>query len=381
MANWRRITGVAGLVAGATVAAGAGAVIAAEKVVVGRLRLREDPEEDEPFGQLRGRGLTVLADDGVPLYAEIDGPDDAPVTIIFCHGYALSQDVWHYQRAALAGAGRLVFWDQRGHGRSGLPGEERVSIGQLGSDLRAVIAAVAPGPGPVVLVGHSMGGMTIMALARLHPELFGTKVTGVVLISTAAGGVDPTFWIPVLLRPIARTAAPPVLRGVSQGGPAALVERARQAGGDLAFLGTRFIAFGDADVSPTVVDFLERVIRATPVGVVAEFYLALIRHDERASLGILGQVPVTVVVGERDRVVPPDRAEELAEEIPGADLVQVPGAGHAVILERPDLVNDAIRALLDRAGSGTGSGTDAGSGSGTGADAGSGAGEPRANLA
>jgi pimeloyl-ACP methyl ester carboxylesterase len=92
------------------------------------------------------------------------------------------------------------------------------------------------------------------------------------------------------------------------------------------------------------------VIRATPVGVVAEFYLALIRHDERASLGVLGRVPVTVVVGERDRVVPPDRGEELAEDIPGADLVRVPGAGHAVILERADLVNDAIRALLARAG-------------------------------
>jgi pimeloyl-ACP methyl ester carboxylesterase len=349
MANWRRITGVAGLVAGATVAAGAGAVLAAEKVAVGRLRLRPDPEADEPLGQLRGRALTVLADDGVPLYTEIDGADDAPVTIIFCHGYALSQDVWHYQRRALAGAGRLVFWDQRGHGRSGLPGEEHVSIGQLGDDLYAVLTAVAPGPGPVVLVGHSMGGMTIMALARLHPELFGTKVIGAVLISTAAGGIDPTVWIPVALRPIARHAAPPVLRGVSRGGPAALVERARHAGGDLAFLGTRYVAFGDADVSPTVVDFLERVIRATPVAVVAGFYLALIRHDERASLGVLGSVPVTVIAGERDRLVPRERSEELAAEIPGAELVAVPGAGHAVILERPDLVNDAILELIARA--------------------------------
>ncbi len=350
MANWRRITGVAGLVAGATVAAGAGAIIAAEKVAVGRLRLRADPEEHEPFGQLRGRPLTVLADDGVPLYAEIDGPDDAPVTIIFCHGYALSQDVWHYQRSGLAAAGRLVFWDQRGHGRSGLPGEERVSIGQLGSDLYQVLAAVAPGPGPVVLVGHSMGGMTIMALARLHPELFGTKVAGVVLISTAAGGIDPAVWIPVALRPIARRAAPPVLRGVSQGDRAALVERIRHAGGDLAFLSTRYVAFGDPDVSPTVVDFLERVIRATPVAMVAEFYLALIRHDERAALSVLGRVPVTVVVGQRDRLVPLRWSQELAAQIAGSDLVQVPGAGHAVILEQPDLVNDAIRALLGRAG-------------------------------
>ena len=378
MATWRRITGVAGLAAGA-VAAGAGAVVAAERIAIGRAELLRDNSAAENFGGLRGRALTVLADDGVPLHVEIDDPapdtpggglgGDAagqpggPATIVFCHGYTLNQDVWHYQRRALAGAGRLVFWDQRGHGRSGLPGEEHVSIGQLGADLRAVLTAVAPGPGPVVLVGHSMGGMTIMALARQHPELFGAKVTGVVLISTAAGGVDPTFWIPVLLRPIARHATPPVLRGVSQSGPAALVERVRQAGGDLTFLGTRFIAFGDPDVSPTVVDFLERVIRATPVGVVAEFYLALIRHDERASLGVLGRVPVTVVVGERDRVVPPDRGEELAADIPGAELVLVPGAGHAVILERPGLVNDAIRALLARAG------------------AESGAGEPRANLA
>ena len=98
MARWRRITGVAGVATG-VIAAGAGVVLAAEKIAVGRQRLRPDPEADEPLGELRGRPLTVLAGDGVPLHAEIDGPDDAPVTIIFCHGYALNQDVWHYQRA------------------------------------------------------------------------------------------------------------------------------------------------------------------------------------------------------------------------------------------------------------------------------------------
>ena len=210
MPSWRRVTGVAGLAAGAAVAAGAGAVIAAEKVAVGRLRLRPDPEADEPFGQLRGQPLTVLADDGVPLHVEINGPDDAPtvltsggrppqtppVTIIFCHGYALSQDVWHYQRRDLAATGRLVFWDQRDHGKSGASPADHATIGQLGADLYAVLTAVAPGKMPVVLVGHSMGGMTIMALAREHPELFGPKVIGAVLISTAAGGVDPTVLDP-----------------------------------------------------------------------------------------------------------------------------------------------------------------------------------------
>jgi pimeloyl-ACP methyl ester carboxylesterase len=348
MARWRRITGIAGLAAGAAVAAGAGAVIAAEKVAVGRLRLRPDPEADEPLGQLHGRPLTVLADDGVPLHAEINGPDDAPVTLIFSHGYALSQNVWHYQRRDLAGTARCVFWDQRGHGRSGESSQDHCTIPQLGEDLYAVLRATAPGDGPVVLVGHSMGGMTIMALARQHPELFGTKVVGAVLISTVAGGVDPTIWIPLALRPIARHAAAPVLRGVSTGPRAALTEHLRQASGDLAFLAARYVAFGDGSVSPAVVDFLERIIRATPVGVVAAFYLALLRHDERAALGILGTIPVTVIAGERDRLVSLSQSAELAEHIPGSELVRVPESGHGVILERPQIVNRAISDLVGR---------------------------------
>src|SRR5258708_12568852 len=105
MATWRWITGIAGLGVGAAVAAGAGAIIAAERVAIGRVRLQPDPEADEPLGQLRGRALIVLADDGVPLHAEIDGPDDAPLTIIFCHRYPLSPEAWHYQPSDLAPPG------------------------------------------------------------------------------------------------------------------------------------------------------------------------------------------------------------------------------------------------------------------------------------
>src|ERR1700750_1599146 len=112
MANWRRITGAAGRGAGATPpgagalgarAAGAGARVAAERIAVSRIRSRTGHHPgDEPFGTLRGRGLTVLAQDGVPLHVEINGPDAAPVTIIFCHGYTVNQDCWHFQRRELA---------------------------------------------------------------------------------------------------------------------------------------------------------------------------------------------------------------------------------------------------------------------------------------
>ena len=73
MATWRRVTGVAGLAAGA-VAAGAGVVVAAERIAIGRTQVLRSTTAPEGLGQLRGQPLTVLADDGVSLHVEIDEP-------------------------------------------------------------------------------------------------------------------------------------------------------------------------------------------------------------------------------------------------------------------------------------------------------------------
>jgi pimeloyl-ACP methyl ester carboxylesterase len=167
----------------------------------------------------------------------------------------------------------------------------------------------------------------------------------VVLISTAAHLVDATNWLPAPVRPVARWAGPSLLRGSASGRRAALIEWVRASASDLAFLTTRFIAFGDPDVSPTVVDFLERVIRATPIEVVADFYVALLEHDKRLSLSTVGRVPTVVIAGEVDRLIPVDHAASLASAIPGATLMRVPGAGHMVILERPEVVTEAIADL------------------------------------
>jgi pimeloyl-ACP methyl ester carboxylesterase len=344
MVRWRRLSSVAGLATGIA-AASAGAVIAAEKIAVGRIRLRPDPAAAEPFGQLRGRPVPVTADDGVRLYAEVSGPEKAPLTIVFSHGYTLNQDVWHYQRRDLSPELRLVFWDQRGHGRSERGNPARNSIDQTGRDLSAVLAATVPGKAPVVLVGHSMGGMSIMALADQRPDLFGTKVIGVALISTTACDVDGTGWLPRALRPIGRRVSAPLLRTSSAGRLAELTEWLRGASGDLAFLSTRYFAFGDPDVSPTVVDFLERVIRATPIDIVTDFYLALLRVDKRHALDTIGRVPTVVIAGADDRLVLADQTAALAAAIPGARLVVVPDAGHMALLEWPDIVTGELSAL------------------------------------
>jgi pimeloyl-ACP methyl ester carboxylesterase len=349
MARWRRVTKIAGIAAGAA-AAGLGAVIAAQRLAAHRLRLYPDPVSGEPLGALRGREHSVLAPDGVPLHAEVDGPDDAPVTIVFCHGYALHQDSWHYQRRDLAGAARLVFWDQRGHGRSGRAAGEPVTVGTTGSDLDAVLRAVVPDRSPVILVGHSMGGMTIMALAGQHPELFGTRVAGVVLIATTAAGLSgPDGLVPGMPSPVRtflQRIAPALLAVASAGQNAPLVERGRKASKELELIATRYLAFGDPQASMTLTEFVEEMIREAPVGVIAEFYGALLGCDQRDVLGVLGKVPVTVITGDRDWLVRPRLGTELAADIPGSRLVMVEGAGHVLMLERPDVVNEAIMNML-----------------------------------
>ena len=339
-----------GGIAGA-VAVGAAAGLAAERYAIGRARLGPDPEREEPFFALPAdRVRRVVADDGVPLHVEEVGPARAPLTVVFCHGYTNELAVWHYQRLALAEEhlGKLVFWDQRSHGKSGRSSAERATIDQLGRDLYAVLQATAPA-GRVILVGHSMGGMTIMALADQHPELFGPRVVGVALIGTSTGKMaSVTFGLPAVFSGVNRTVLPWVTRGMK--GRPAVFERGRRLGTDLAFVATRRAAFGSSDVSPTLVEFVETMTARTRVDVIAEFYDTFVDHDKLAALGVLGDVETLVLVGSRDVITPVEHSRTIAAELPSAQLVVVEGAGHMVMLERAPLVTLHLRALVRRAG-------------------------------
>ncbi|WP_067486770.1 alpha/beta fold hydrolase [Actinomadura hibisca] len=344
----RRRIGIAGTVAGVG-AAGVGAAVGLRHLAVGRIRLRPDPDAGEPFGALRGDPMTVVADDGLALHVETEGPEDAPLAVVFCHGYCLTQDTWHYQRRDLPDGDRLrlVFWDQRSHGRSGRSDAAHATVDQTGSDLAAVLrATVRPGT-PVVLVGHSMGGMSIMALADAHPELFGDQVVGVALVNTSGGDLrEMTLGLPMALAKLVRPLTPGTLRGL--GRRPDLVDRVRGLGADVAFMVTRRMAFADPQISPTVVDFLEQMIRATPIDVIAEFYPALVAHDKATALAVMARVPAVVMTGGRDRLTPAEHGRRIAEALPGAELVEIEQAGHVLPLEYPGVVTGGVRRLLDR---------------------------------
>ncbi|WP_283138661.1 alpha/beta fold hydrolase [Rhizohabitans arisaemae] len=342
----RRRVGIAGAIVGAA-SAGVAAAALAKRYAVGRIRLGPDPEANEPLGELRGRPTPVTTSDGLELYAEVDGPEDAPLTVVFCHGYTLNLDSWHYQRRDLKETDRLVLWDQRCHGRSPRCAKEHCTVDRLGEDLYDVLQQLAPGP--VVLVGHSMGGMTIMALADRHPELFGERIRGVALVSTSAGKLaEVTLGLPALLAKMVHRTVRPTVAVLGRG--SALVERGRQVGTDVAFLSLRHLGFGDPrNVSPTLVDFVEVMIRSTPMDVIADFYPLLMSHDKLAALDVLDGVPTTILVGEKDWLTPPDHSKAMAEAVAGSTLVTVPGSSHLVQLEHPGIVNEALRELIRRA--------------------------------
>lgn len=334
--------------------AGAAVGFATERYVMGRSLRADDPYADEPFGSLRGTPHTVVTDDGVRLHVEVDEPERGPagrspeprLTIVFCHGYALTHDSWHFQRRDLRGTDRLVFWDQRSHGRSGRAPDGSVSLDRLAADLGQVVDAVAP-KGPVVLVGHSMGGMTVMALADARPELFGDRIVGVSLVATSAYGLDSTpLGLPGALGRLANRAAPGVVAALAR--RPEIVERGRRAGSDLGYVLTRRYSFA-AGGSPTLVEFTALMNAATPIDVVAAFLPLFGELDTRGALPALATVPLLVVAAEKDLLTPVEHGRELAESLPDVDYVEVADSGHMVLLERHDIVTEHLRSLVERA--------------------------------
>ncbi|MBM7805935.1 pimeloyl-ACP methyl ester carboxylesterase [Geodermatophilus bullaregiensis] len=371
------VVGVAGAVVGlvaATTAVGVTvARIATRRVRADRLgpagALPEgasdaDLREDDPLGAASRRAdrtALVQADDGVLLAVEEIGPLDAPLTVVFVHGYTLSMASWTYQRRSLAATlatanghrpdARLVFYDQRGHGSSSRGPAEHSTVEQLAHDLAAVLETRVPA-GPVVLIGHSMGGMTIMGLADVAPELFGTKVVGVALVSTSSGNLaDLDLGMPEFLTRV-RAAVLPLAAYTMRRRPA-FAERTRKLVAEVVSAITRSLSFASADVDPRLGRYVDAMIAGTPVDVIAEFYPALTGLDETGALAPLTRVPVLVLTGDQDKMIPKAHSDLLVEHLGGVaegrvEYVVVPQAGHLVTLEKPDEVTRALTGLLRR---------------------------------
>ena len=345
MSNRGRIVKIAGSLAAAGAVAGVAAGAVAKRRV-SRQRAATAAAVAE-LGSLHSDPIPVRADDGVLLHAEVDDASGgAGPTLVFIHGYALNLDCWHYQRAALRGRHTMVFYDQRSHGRSGRSSRENATIDQLGSDLRAVLDQLVP-EGPVILVGHSMGGMTIMAFAEEYPEMFAARVAGVALIATTAGGLKPYKMFANGVPDRLGSAIAQRLVTVLAAAPR-IVDSARSIGSDIGFMASRGFGFGP-DPADEQVEFLDQLLAGTSVGVLGEFYPSFSELDKFSVLATLAAVPVVIIGGVHDRLTSIGHSRKMAKLMPTATLIECPDAGHMVIFENADEVNDAIEKLAGQA--------------------------------
>ncbi|EWC63612.1 Beta-ketoadipate enol-lactone hydrolase [Actinokineospora spheciospongiae] len=318
--------------------------------------------------------------DGVALHVVDTGPAAAPVTVVLAHGWTSDLRVWDVVEPLLAPHVRVLRYDQRGHGRSAAGPRDGSTLPRLASDLAELIADRAPS-GRVVVVGHSMGGMTLMALAEAHPEV-AASLAGAMFVSTSAAEMAQlTFGLP---RPVVRAVlnrrsrgrstavgTRAVLEGMNTTGPvpaepmptepipaeptsaeplalaeladrvAPRVSRVQELGG-LAFL--RWLVFGSTFRLVDVRAVAEQLGRAHK-GTMGALQRDILRNHSRVpALSVYRSVRTQVLVGEADRVTPLEHAHVIARALPDTEFVRYPKAGHMLPYERaPELAARILR--------------------------------------
>ncbi|MDX6279996.1 MAG: hypothetical protein QOH03_1067 [Kribbellaceae bacterium] len=296
----------------------------------------------------------VVTSDGVRLHVETSGSADAPVTVLLAHGWTCSARSWHHQLAGLprvlgADGVRVVAYDHRGHGRSSAAPAGTTRIEQLADDLAFVLDEVV-GDGPVVYAGHSMGGMTLMALAEQRPELFGARISAAALVGTSAGQLSSrAFGLPARFDRSASVLAPRAmnLAGARIERRAGVVRAGWLQGASTAVRrpALKQLVFGKK-VDPAEVEVLMADLAVLPGASFGGFFEAIVQHDRGDALKVLEQLPVEIMHGTRDRLISPRHANRMAHLLPSARLWMYPGAGHMLMQERPRDVTQRLASLV-----------------------------------
>ncbi|MGC0365517.1 pimeloyl-ACP methyl ester carboxylesterase [Rhodococcus sp. 27YEA15] len=266
--------------------------------------------------------------DGATINVRSYGPRDGE-PIVLSHGWMCSTDYWYPQVNALAGKYRVITYDQRGHGRSTV-GTARFGPDVLADDLAMVLDATLQEDRKAVVVGHSMGGMSIIAWAGRYPEQVKKYASAVMLASTASDSlIAETTLIPL---PSGFPRVPvPVGRAILAS-PVPLVYPGTMA------KAVRYVSMSP-NATPGEVQFCEKIMRECEPRVRGGWGAALSTLDIREGLDNLN-VPTTVLVGALDRLTPQVQARKLAQVLDDAGnlerLIVLPGVGHMSSIENID---------------------------------------------
>jgi pimeloyl-ACP methyl ester carboxylesterase len=304
---------------------------------VDRRRAERDPQSGVLNAPVEGRPVEVVSADGTKLHAEVFGPEDAP-TIVLAHGWTCSIRFWTHQVQDLSRDLRVVAYDLRGHGRSGLPADPDYSTEAFAADLDAVLRTCVPDGERAVVAGHSLGAMTLVAWAGAHADEVEDRLAAAALVNTGLGDLVSES---LLLRTPAR------------------LDSARQVAGRVLLSASAPLPKVPTPVSSRIVSFVTLGPDATPAQMAfCERMVLECRREARAGCGgTLSRldlyealesltVPTAVIAGERDRLTPPELSRRLAEPLPRlVSLDEVPRSGHMSPIEAPEQVSETLRGL------------------------------------
>lgn len=301
-------------------------------------RIDADPIKPALDAPLKGRPVAVRAGDGTALRVRVYGPEDAP-TIVLVHGWTCAIEFWTLQIQALQDEFRIVAYDLRGHGKSAPSSGGDYSIDAYRDDLESVLLATVPEGEKAVLVGHSLGAMTIVAWAADRGESLLDRVAAVGLFSTGLGDLVTSS----LILP-APGVGPRIQQELGQlllGSKAPIPRRATP----LISRAVRYVALCGA-ASPATVAFCEQLVLSCPRDVRANTGSSISRIELLDGLDAI-DVPTIVLVGREDRLTPPVHAEKMTEALDEAlEMIELPDVGHMAPLEAPERTTQAIRRLV-----------------------------------
>lgn len=289
----------------------------------------------EPTRAERGAGQTIAGVGGAKLYVETHGEATAP-PLILIHGWGLDSTIWYYARNHLARRFRVIIWDLPGLGRSTVASHDTVDLSVFAANLKSVIALAGGRP---VVVGHSIGGMTIQTLARDDPAFFNREVAGAVLLNTTHTNPLETMILSSLVKALRWPVLEPLMRLAIWLQPLAWLAAWQSYLSGCAHMANR-LGFGRF-VTRSQLEHTTLLAIRNPPGILARGNLAMFRWDATQALpGIT--IPVLVIGGDKDIVTKLQASETIATTIPKARLQVVEGVNHMGFLERPEIYNEAI---------------------------------------
>ncbi|WIM70191.1 alpha/beta fold hydrolase [Corynebacterium suedekumii] len=289
----------------------------------------------------------IVDNDGVPVhwyeYGDVDAGDSS-VTVVFIHGFTLAAESFYLQvnhlRAQWPDA-RLLLMDLRGHGQTGAVAPEKCTVEGAADDVTAVLDARGVS-GPVILVGHSLGGLVALNLVRRCPDELRGRIKGLILVSASIEALSAQGLPQILASPIADKVYDAVEASPNE------ADRFRHEVSKYLAPGLAVTVF-HRDTDYDLIEFHAAMIHETPLETFVGFFDDLQVHDELAAGQHLDGIPGYVINGDADDVTPMSQAERICEVWPGAWLQTAMGAGHMIPLEAPGILNAAIDRLVGMA--------------------------------